>query len=68
MVGETGNHSCLALTSNLEYNIQNMNECTESPFDEIDALNNNNALEFLYATLDDQLRVSKRNEVKLTLD
>ena len=45
-------------TPNLEHNIEKINKFAESNFDDFDALNNNDALEFLYDPLDDNLRIN----------
>ena len=45
-------------TPNLEHNIEEINKFAESHFDDFDSLNNNDALEFLYDSIDDQLRIN----------
>ena len=43
-------------TSNLEFNIEKINEFAEANYDEFDQLNDNDAQEFLFHSISDQLR------------
>ena len=45
-------------TPNLEHNIEQINTFTESNFGDFDSLNSNDALEFLYDSINDQLRIN----------